>query len=152
MSGKEEVMENLLVIDSQTGEITVDMQTEAVIVIPVRRKGKLNWKRWFMGFQDFFAQIAKDNELTLADRRVFDYLLSVMDFDNYVSVPQDEIAKELGISDRTVRRAINKLRKKNILLVKRIGRHNAYMLNPEAVWKGRVNDYKSKVVEFKNLP
>ena len=122
--------------------------TEAVIVIPLSQRGKLNWKRWFMGFQDFFAQLAKDRELTLADRRVFDYLLSVMDLDNYVSVPQDEIAKKLGLSVRTVQRAIEKLKKKNILLVRKVGRYNAYLLNPEAVWKGSIKRYKNKLIEF----
>jgi biotin operon repressor len=137
------------VIDNATGEIVNTYRTNAVIIIPLTRKGKLNWKRWFMGFQDFFAAIAKDKELTLSDRRVFEYLLSIMDLDNYVSIPQDEIAKELGISVRTVQRAIEKLRRKNILLVRKVGKHNAYFLNPEAVWKGRIKSYKDKVLEFK---
>jgi len=105
-----------------------------------------------MGFQDFFIRIAEDRELTLADRRVFDYLLGIMDLDNYVSVPQTEIARRLGVSVRTVQRAIEKLQKKNILIVKRVGKYNAYMLNPEAVWKGKIRDYKSKLIEFRRLP
>ena len=139
-----------MVINVETGEILQEYQTNAVFVIPVGgSKGKFNWKRWFMGFQDFFAQIAMDSELNNTDRRVFDYLLSIMDFDNYVSIPQKEIAQRLKVSDRAVRKSLMKLRKKNILLVKRIGRFNAYMLNPEAVWKGKVKDYKSKIIEFK---
>ena len=122
--------------------------TEAVIVIPLSQRGKLNWKRWFMGFQDFFVKLAQDEELTLSDRRVFDYLLGVMDLDNYVSVPQSEIARRLGISERTVRRAIEKLKKKNILLVRKVGRYNAYMLNPEVAWKGSIKRYKNKLIEF----
>lgn len=139
----------LCVIDAGTGEIVEEYSTDAVIVIPVRRKHLPSCRRWFMGFQGFFLKIAKDRELTLSDRRVFDYLLSVMDFDNYVSVPQNEIARELGISTKTVRRAIEKLKKKNILIVKRVGRYNAYMLNPEAVWKGKIKSYKDKILEFR---
>ena len=122
--------------------------TEAVIVIPLSQRGKLNWKRWFMGFQDFFARIAMDPELNNTDRRVFDYLLSVMDMDNYVSVPQKEIARKLGVSDRAVRKSLSKLKKKNILLVRKVGRYNAYLLNPEAVWKGSIKRYKNKLIEF----
>mgnify|MGYP000238679794 CR=1 FL=1 len=133
----------------RNGKTVQQLVTEAVIVIPISQSSrKIRFKEWVMTFQDFFVELAQDKELTLADRRVLEYLLGVMDLDNYVSVPQNEIAKKLGISERTVRRAIEKLRRKGILLKRKVGRFNAYMLNPEVAWKGSIKRYKEKLIEF----
>ncbi len=136
------------VTNAVTGEVIRSYETDAVIVIPIKQK-RLNHKRWIMGDQNFFYQLAQDKELNITDRRVLDYLISVMDFENYVSVPQDEIANKLGVSVRSVRRSIAKLKKKGILRTRRVGKHNAYMLNPEAIYKGKIKKLDNKILEFK---
>lgn len=136
------------IINTTTGEVVKTYETDAVLVIPIRRR-RLNHKRWIMGDQAFFYKLAKDEELTLTDMRVLSYLISVMDFENYVAVPQKEIASNLRVTERAVRKSISKLKRKGIIKTKKVGRFNAYMLNPEAVFKGKIEKLDRRILEFR---
>ena len=130
-------------IDPSTGEVIPFrvFEAEALWVIPYRKK--IHHKRWFVMFQDFLEQLAKDKELTGTHRRVLDFLLSKMDFENWVQIPQRVIAQELDIPRRKVVEAIKILTEKGIIQKVRDGRSNRYRIHPDLVWKGRYRDRKA---------
>lgn len=75
-------------IELDTGEVQMG--------IPIWVGRKLNiGTKFFMAFQDTFAYLAKDKELTYEPRRVLYYLFSRLDFKNLIQVSQVEICNEL---------------------------------------------------------
>lgn len=67
---------------------------------------------------------------------VLHYLTANVGHHNAVVIPQKTIAKALGVSDRTVRRAVDDLSEGNWVQVVRIGagRECAYVLNDRVAW------------------
>jgi hypothetical protein len=67
---------------------------------------------------------------------VLHYLAANVGYHNAVIIPQKTVAKALGISDRTVRRAVDDLETGNWLQVVKLGagRECAYVLNDRVVW------------------
>ncbi len=96
--------------------------------------------RFYMSNQDALEAIAKDPEMTGQAFRVFLYLCSRLDFENYIQVPQVEIATELSIGTAKVSRAIALLESKQILMRgPKVGRASVFRLNPHFGWKGKVS-------------
>ena len=67
---------------------------------------------------------------------VLHYLTANVGYHNAVVIPQKTIAKALGVSDRTVRRAVEDLSEGNWVQVVKIGagRECAYVLNDRVAW------------------
>lgn len=119
-------------IDRETGEV---MQG-CMVYIPYRPKLT---ERWFMAFQDAFAELAKDREITSEPRRVLDYLFSRLGFENYIQLSQKEIVDALEMHKSQVSEAIKLLTRKQIVLEgPKVGRSKCYRLNPHYGWKGKV--------------
>ena len=96
--------------------------------------------RFYMSSQDALEAIAKDPEMTGQALRVFLYLCSRLDFENYIQIPQMEIVEELGIPKARVSKAIALLETKQILLRgPKVGRSSVFRLNPNFGWKGKVS-------------
>lgn len=133
-------------IDPSTGEVIrfESFYTEALLVVPYRKR--ITHKRWFVMFQDFLEQLAKDKELTGTHLRVLFFLFSKVDFENWVQIPQRVIANELKIPRQKVGEAIKLLKEKAIIQVVKDGRSNRYRIHPELIWKGRYKD-RTKVQE-----
>ena len=87
-----------------------------------------------MIFQEMLKKAIK--ELTSDEYKVFGYMLSVMDFKNWIHISQREMAKEVGFDERRTRRAIKGLKDKGYIEVYKKGRENYYRINPEIAWKG----------------
>ena len=84
--------------------------------------------------------LAKDKELTGRPRRVLDYLMAVLDFENFVQVSQADIAEELDLHRPDVSSAIKLLEQKEILIPgPKIGRSKCWRLNPNFGYKGNPN-------------
>ena len=133
-------------VDPSTGEVIrfESFYTEALLVVPYRKK--ITHKGWFIMFQNFLEQLAKDRELTGTHLRVLFFLFSKVDFENWVQVPQRVIAKELGIPRPEVTKVLKVLSEKGIIQKVRDGRCNRYRIHPELIWKGRYRD-RSKLQE-----
>jgi len=137
---------------------TVNMITGEIIEgIPVYVAPKVHWKEgWFMGFQDAFIALAKDREITLETRRVFDYLLGNLGFENYIAIPQTQIAKELKMQKSHVSEAIKTLITKGIILEgPKLGRTKTYRLNSHYGWKGTIKNLekdRKTVIPFPQDP
>jgi hypothetical protein len=123
-------------INEETGEVMTAVEY-AFIAVP--RRSKING--WFMAFQEAFEALSKDRELWGTPRAVLDYLLSRLDFDNFILVQQSEVAAALGIGRDQVSRSTAKLVEKGVLLKgPKAGRTCAYKLNSSYGWKGRVTN------------
>jgi DNA-binding Lrp family transcriptional regulator len=80
-----------------------------------------------------FRALATHDDLDGVDLRVFLYLMSELDFENFTRIEQREIAEALGRHPQHVSRSIGKLKAKKILLEAspKVGRSSAYVLNPK---------------------
>lgn len=109
---------------------------------------KLKIEGWFMAFQEAFIYMAKDKSLTLTPRRVLDYLLGILDFDNKIIVCQSQIAEELNLYRSDVSSAIRTLIQKGYIEKgPKSGRSYTYRLSTDFGYKGRV---KTLLAERKN--
>ena len=124
-------------IDLDTGEVL-----EEGVPVWIGRKPKIS-DRWFMAFQEAIEQLAKDCDLTGEHYRVLLYLLSRLDFENYIQVAQTEVGDELGMQKTHVSRAIKMLENKNIILRgPKVGRSNTFRLSTTLGWKGNVKSLR----------
>lgn len=122
------------VVDTESGEI-----------IPSILLHRPKWKgeKFLMIFQDAFAYIAKDKTLTLETKNVLLYLLSRLDFENFVLVPHVEIAQELGMKRPNVSRAVKVLVEKNIIVEgPKVNRSRGFRLNHRFGWKGTLSNLR----------
>lgn len=121
-------------INTTTGEI--------VEGIPVYVTPKVHWKEgWFMGFQDAFIALAEDKDLKGESYKVFMYMLGHLAFENYIAIPQVQIAQDLKMQKSHVSESIKILLTKQILLEgPKLGRTKTYKLNSQYGWKGRVQN------------
>ena len=125
---------NIGQIDQDTGEV---MQG-CMVWIPHRPKLT---ERWFMAFQDTFAELAKDPELTLEPKNVLLFLFSQLDFENFIHISQQDVASNLGMQKSQVSRAMKLLTKKHIVLEsQKTGKIKCYRLNADYGWKGKVKN------------
>jgi predicted transcriptional regulator len=122
-------------IDLDTGEVFEDG-------IPVWVKAKVRWHEdFFMGFQEAFIQVAEDKDMTHQMTRVWLILLGKISFENWVTVPQIEVAERLKMKTSDVSRAVKRLIDKGLILRgPKIGRTTAYKLNSHYAWKGRTGN------------
>ena len=97
-----------------------------------------------MGFQEAFARLAVDADLAGQPMRVLLFLFSRLNFENYVAVPQVEVADELGLPKETFSRAIKRLLDKGVLLKgPKLGRMQSYQLNSHYGWKGSIRNLEA---------
>ena len=105
---------------------------------------------WVATFQDGLAWMARQ-EMTGEQWRVFAYLVSRLDFDNFLKVPQKDIAEELHMQKSHVSRAIKGLVDLDIIAVGPMAGHSkTYRLNPRIAHRGAKN-YKNNIVEYDAL-
>ena len=133
---KEHKTKMLAVVDEDTGLIEYFR--------PLREKKIAG--SWVAMFQQGLAWIAKQN-LTGEQWNVFAFLLSIVDFQNYIRISQKDIAEALGMKHQNVSRSIKKLEELDIIVEgPRAGLHKTYMLNPNIGLKGKQKG--QKVVDF----
>ncbi len=95
-----------------------------------------------MLFQDPIGDLAMDREMTGESLRLLLFLVSRMDFENYINISQMEISDALGIARSSICRAMKVLIAKDIVLVTGKGMTKRYRLNPVYGWKGKARNYR----------
>jgi len=122
-------------MDAETGEIL-----EGVPVWVGRKTAftGLYGRQWFiMAQEDALLALAKDKELTLAPKNVLLYLLSQLDFENFIQVQQVDIANALEMDKAKVSKAIKLLLEKGVLIRgPKLARSSSFRLNPNFGYKG----------------
>lgn len=132
-------------INTATGEI--------IDGIPVYVAPKIHLKEgWFMGFQEAFLQMAKDKDMTGEVTRVLHYLFANLGFENYIVLPQRQIAEELNIKKENISRAMKILTEKGIIVEgPKLGRTKTYRLNNKYGWKGKtktlINEREGNIIK-----
>ena len=99
-------------------------------------------EKFFMLFQDPIGDLAMDREMTGESLRLLLFLVSRMDFENYINISQMEISDALGIARSSICRAMKVLIAKDIVLVTGKGMTKRYRLNPVYGWKGKARNYR----------
>jgi len=121
------------------------VNTETGELVPAITWIRQKWKGdpFLMVFQASFEALAKDKEITLDARRILDFLFSRLDFENYILIPQVEIATELGMQRSNVSRAMSILLGKGIILEgPKVNRSRGYRLNHDFGWKGTLKNLR----------
>lgn len=122
-------------VNQKTGE-----KKDGYFVYIAYPKPKITGNRWFMTFQDSLITIAKDKDLTGAIKSVLLFLMGNLEFENYISIKQISVSKELDIHKTDVSKAMRLLVAKGIILKVKDGTTTGYKLNPNYGWKGTVSN------------
>lgn len=117
-------------VDTGTGEMV-----SVLVQVPRRR----HTGGFFMAYQEGFRRLAA-LDLPGRTRRVLDYLLSVLDFENFIHVSQAEVARELGYHRQDVNSAVKQLVEAGVLVRgPKVGQSWTYRVDPDLGWKGRAS-------------
>lgn len=117
-------------VDPDTGEIVS-------LTVPYKPMKSNLGGGWMAMYQEALNWVA-DAKLSYEEYRVFLKLLGKLDFENYLRVTQTEIAKELGMKQPAVARAIKGLLEQDIIRKgPKVGASNTYRLNPHIGHKGQ---------------
>ena len=107
-------------------------------------------KDFFFMFQKSLELIANCEELNGTDLKVFMFLLSQLDFENYIRVTQKRIAEHTKIKQPNVSTTLIKLVKLNIIEKVTLDNLKAYRLNPSYAWKGKISSFQKEEKDRKN--
>ena len=111
-------------------------------------KDKHFGKEWLALFQNPARWIAKQ-KMTGDQSNVLWFLLSQLDFDNYLRVSRQDIADELEIDPSRVSRAMRVLKEKSIIVEgPPAGKFKTYRLNPYIGHKGK--NRKETILDFED--
>lgn len=133
---------------TEEGEI-LDPAKYKIIVVPEKRQ-KMKERDWFMAYNVAFKALAKDKEMRGEPRALLDFLMAIMDFENFLAIDQTYIAKELDINKANVSKAMKVLVEKKILKKgPKVGRSNTYKMNDYYAWRGSVeNKRKAQILDI----
>ena len=82
--------------------------------------------------REIHRSLAMDTELDGVDLRVFLYLTSCLDFENFLQVPQMELAEKLGRRRQHIARSMAKLKAKGVVIAgPKVGRAAVWRINPK---------------------
>ena len=127
---------HLGMFDVDTGEI-ID---EPGVAVWVGRKIRSPYgRRWVQINQDAMEILAADKDMDGFTLRVFIYLNSRLDFENYIRVPQKEMVEFFKKPKQNINRAVKKLERKNVIIAgPKVDRSSVWRLNPHYGWKGKI--------------
>ncbi|MCD9496791.1 hypothetical protein GLP14_18385 [Photobacterium carnosum] len=109
-------------------------------VAVIRPKQKSSFNRHFTMNQSALLKMAQT--LSHEQIKVLFVLFAHLDYENYIQVPQVEIAEQLGMMKQNVNRAMKGLIDFGIIIDgPKIGRSKSYRLNPNYGWKGTVKNH-----------
>jgi hypothetical protein len=94
-----------------------------------------------MAIQEAFVALAKDKSLSGRPMRVLTYMMGRLDWDNYITLSQVEIAGELDLHRQHVHAAIKLLVERGIIKRAEGWPFHSYRLNSTYGWKVRQSTY-----------
>ena len=113
-----------------------------------KRVSKLgvNWVAFYQIALEWLAKQALPQE----QYRVLMYLMSQLDFENYLRITQKSISEALGMKQPAVSRAIKGLLAKDIIISgPQVGTAKTYRLNPRMAYKGK--NPQNTIIEYDAL-
>lgn len=136
--------------DRDTGQVLREVLPPVIFLQRPKTFNELYGRGAWWVMADALARLmAFDKELSRQEpMRVFWYLVTRLDFENYIRVPQAEIVETLDMKKQNVSRAISLLESKGVLLRgPKVGQSYSWRLNPNCGFKG---DPRGKVVRLPN--
>ena len=116
----------LTVVNKETGEVEARINLQ----------NRLERGGWFAFFQKSAVYLAQN--LGKEELRVLMYMISKLDYGNYIRVTNKNIHKNLNMKHENVSRAIRGLINKNVIAVQEwYGISRIYRMNPNFLHKGR---------------
>ena len=100
-------------VDTETGEI-LDLRERPGMFVYVPSRPKWG-EGWFMAIQEAFVALAKDRSLSGRPMRVLTYMMGRLNWDNYITLTQAEIAGELDLHQQDVSDAVKLLVERGII-------------------------------------
>lgn len=135
-------------VDQDTGEVLDGVLVYCGVKFNPYAKG------WVMNSQEALELLASDEDLTKESLRILMFLMSRLDFENWIQISQTEISEKLNIKKPNVSNAVSLLVAKQIILRgDKLGRSYAFRLNPHFGWKGKVknlNEYRQEQEDREN--
>lgn len=120
-------------IDSETGEV---LSEGALVRVPKRRAHPYGGG-WLAMRMDTIKRLTMHPGIGMQEMRVFGELLARLEYENFIHVPQVELAEATGIKPTHVNRALKKLVAFGIVVEgPKVGRNRTYRLDPDAGWRG----------------
>jgi DNA-binding MarR family transcriptional regulator len=141
--------ENVVAMPKQPLSVIMDEDETVSGYQPQRSKNILGrgWAATFMSGMEWMCR----QDITGEQWRVWAFLMSRLDFDNWLRVKQKEICEIVGLKQANVSRALSRLVELDIITKGPMaGRHNTYRLNPRIAHRG-AKHYKSNVVQYDEL-
>ena len=94
-------------------------------------------------FSDEALGLAIDKQLSGTDFRVLLAIIGNLGYENIVNISQQELEKQLNVTQANISKSIKKLISKGYLqVIDTIGRRNIYMLNPNVAFRSRAKNLK----------
>lgn len=100
-----------------------------------------------MTSQDAVLALAQDKDLAGRPTRVLLYMLARLDFENFILVPQSEVASALQLDRGNVSKALKLLEAKGILhRGPKLAQSYGWRLNANFGWKGKVRNQQLQLL------
>ncbi len=94
-------------------------------------------------FSEEALSLAVDRDLSGTDFRVLLAIIGNLGYENILNISQQELEKQLSISQADISKSIKKLISKGYLqVIDKIGRRNIYMFNPNIAFRSRAKNLK----------
>lgn len=104
--------------------------------------------------QSFMEELGRRKDFGLTERRVLEIIIGRVEFNNLVLQSQTQIAEMLGMHTQQVNRAMKRL--EQIGVIRRgfgdDARARFYTLSPHVGWKGRAEDHRRALKDYKVEP
>lgn len=133
----------LCIINPETGEL----EPVNVFATPIKHYNAFSGG-WLAMSQLALKEIVTNDKMKQNDYRVFLSICSHLDYENYLLIPQKEIAEEIGMAPSHFNRSMKKMVEIGILEVgTKVGRSNSYRLSIQVGWKGTAKNHRKQTDE-----
>ena len=124
--------------------VTIDIASpeETQVITIIAQKPRLK-EPYIRLFTEELLKVVQDKDIKLDSHRVLGLILAMMEYENLLTLTQDEIAALLGMKRPNVSRAVKQLVEKGYLEIRgKVGRQNAYAVNPYLAFKTRAKNVR----------
>jgi hypothetical protein len=131
-------------VDMSTGEI---LEGATLAVFYPKRKNGFQSGGWFAMAQEPLMTLAQA-DLGKEAMRVLFAVLAKLDYENFISINQAELGRQLNIAPSNMSRAIARLVKEGVLLAgPKLQSKGTYSLNPKYGWKGSAKGHQEALLD-----
>ena len=149
MAEEEQKNTNVIPLPKEKEYIAITGEDDQVKAFITRKKQNNLGVNWVVFYQTALEWLATQN-LPNQEYRVLMYLMSKLDFENYLRITQMSVAEALNMKQSAVSRAIRGLLAKDIIITgPQVGTSKTYRLNPRMAYKGK--NPKQTIIEYDQL-